>query len=89
MPTLVHPILFSQYFSVSSNEFENAGLIEPILNCDTKLFIDPTLIETSSNLYIRDIGAADLVARFRNIIKLVGASEKEGDLAWKGARSAT
>ncbi len=86
MTNLVHPELFSQHFSCTSKDFADAGLIEPILNCDTALFVDPTLVESSSYEVIRTQGLASLTSTYKNIIKLVGASKGEGDVAWRAAR---
>tara|TARA_R110000868_G_scaffold360613_1_gene622676 strand:- start:75 stop:1505 length:1431 start_codon:yes stop_codon:yes gene_type:complete len=86
MANLIRPILFSKKFACSSHDFTSAGLIEPILNCDTKLFIDPTLIESSANPTISRVGFKLLTETYKHIIKLVAASKKENDVAWKGAR---
>ncbi|MDP3492313.1 MAG: hypothetical protein Q8R82_04310 [Hyphomonadaceae bacterium] len=86
MTALVRPVLFTQHFGGKPEAFKAAGLIEPILNCDTKLFVDPTLVPTSSNSEISGAGFAALTERYRNIIKLVAASKSEGDVAWKGAK---
>ena len=45
--TLIHPKLFSMHFGLSSNELDKAGLLDPLLNSDTKLFIDPLLVYKS------------------------------------------
>ena len=86
MTSLVNPVLFTDHFGGKSKAFGAAGLIEPILNCDTKLFVDPTLIESSSHAEISGAGFAALTERYGNIIKLVAASKREGDVAWKGAK---
>ena len=86
MSRLVHPVLFSKQFGISSAAFDKAGLIEPILNCDTKLFIDPTLIQSSSNPAISGLGFQLLSQRYKDIVDLVDASSKHGDLSWRSAR---
>ena len=85
MAALVHPILFGAHFGFDSANFISEGLIEPILNCDTPLFIDPTLIQTSGNIQIANIGYKDLRERFENIIRLVDVSEAKDDVAWRAA----
>lgn len=83
--TLIQPILFSAQFGILSAELDNAGLIDPILNSDTKLFIDPLLIPKSVNPLMRAKGIKLLEKRFRDVLELLDASEKMGDAAWKGA----
>lgn len=85
MTKLVKPILFSTNFGVSETALKSAALIDPVLNCDTKLFIDPLLISSSQNKTIRTDGSRLLRVRFTNIIRLVAASERINDAAWKGA----
>lgn len=86
--SLVNPVLFSSHFSVSASTLAKAGLLDPILNSDTKLFIDPLLIAKSTNPLIRAKGLAQLESRFRDVIDLVEASASPGDAAWKGAYKA-
>ena len=44
MAKVVNPILFSSYFEVDPQEIDKAGLIDPFLNVDLELFIDPVLL---------------------------------------------
>lgn len=85
MAKLVNPVLFSNSFSVSPTAFDEAGLVEPVLNCDTKLFVDPLLLSTSGNPLMRRDGYRLLKSRFRSIIRLIDASERPGDKAWRTA----
>jgi hypothetical protein len=82
---LVNPNLFSKKFGLPPDALEKAGLIDPILNCDTKLFIDPLLIATSNNKIIRERAYALLKERFGNVVRLLAVSEKPGDVAWRAA----
>lgn len=47
MAKIKTPISFSNAFSVKSSEIEALGLFNPIINVDTPLFIDPTLLKYS------------------------------------------
>jgi hypothetical protein len=49
MAKIQNPLLFSKHFGVDEKELANAGLIDPFLNVDTQLFIDPVLLEKSAN----------------------------------------
>src|SRR5437870_4792508 len=46
---LMRPILFSAYFGIDPAEFDKAGLLDPYVNTDTPLFIDPLLLDKSAN----------------------------------------
>lgn len=47
MAKLFKPRLFSQQFSINPAALQKAGLLDPFLNADTKLFIDPLLLRHS------------------------------------------
>ncbi|MEG3166452.1 hypothetical protein U1701_17870 [Sphingomonas sp. PB2P19] len=83
--TLVHPVLFSKHFKVDPKKFDAAKLLDPVLNSDTKLFIDPLLIYKSQNAIIKRDGRKLIKQSFDNVIGLVDISQAEGDVAWKGA----
>ncbi len=85
MARILNPILFSTYFGIDSSDLGSAGLIDPFINVDTQLFIDPVLLEKSSNLKIATDGIAAFRAHFGNFIRLITISDREGDAAWKGA----
>lgn len=67
-------------------DLEAAGLVDPILNYDTRLFVDPLLLSESANPIIKDEAFAELNKQFGNIIRLIHASRKAEDAAWKGAK---
>ncbi|MFL1461606.1 hypothetical protein ACI6QG_05340 [Roseococcus sp. DSY-14] len=85
MPSLINPELFSSRFNINSTELNRAGLLDPILNADTKLFIDPLLIAKSVNKTISKRGNNLLIERFTNIVKLVDSSQKQNDTPWRAA----
>lgn len=86
--TLVHPTLFSKHFKIDPTKIHASGLLDPILNSDTKLFIDPLLIYKSQNPTIMRDGRNAIKNAFENVVGLVDISEAEGDPAWKGAYKA-
>ena len=83
--TLVHPVLFSKHFTLDPKNLDAAKLLDPVLNSDTKLFIDPLLIYKSQNAIIKRDGRKLIKQSFDNVIGLVDTSQAEGDVAWKGA----
>lgn len=83
--SLVHPVLFSTHFSVPVTALCTARLLDPILNSDTKLFIDPLLLWKSQHPTIVRDGRKAVEENFKNVIGLLDISEAEEDAAWKGA----
>lgn len=83
--SLIHPVLFSQHFKIDPKKLDTAKLLDPILNSDTKLFVDPLLIHKSQNALIKRDGRKAVEHAFNNVIGLVDISGAEGDAAWKGA----
>jgi hypothetical protein len=86
MATFSDPILFSKHFHVNSEKLEEAGLIDPFLNVDTQLFIDPILLEKCGIPLISQDAHAALRTHFSKVFRLLAISAKEGDAPWKGAQ---
>lgn len=85
MARVYEPILFSTYFSIPSSSFDDAGLIDPFIDVDTQLFIDPVLLEKSAHVEMATNAIAAFRNHFSNFLRLITISEREGDAAWKGA----
>ncbi len=86
MARIKKPILFSAHFGVDPTMMLDDGLIDPFLNVDTQLFIDPTLLEKSANRII-SVDALDCFRQhFSNFVRLLAISKNEGDAAWRGAQ---
>jgi hypothetical protein len=85
MATLSKPVLFSAQFSVAPESLSKLGLFDPILNADTKLFIDPLLLKVSDNATIRGAASAAFDTYFGNIVKVLQHSKQVGDLPWRNA----
>lgn len=82
---LVRPYLFSQTFKGTAESLDKAGLFDPVLNSDSKLFIDPLLLESSDNPHM-SAAYDQLRAHFEKAVKLLAASRAINDPAWKAAR---
>ncbi|KNX39997.1 hypothetical protein ROTO_34500 [Roseovarius tolerans] len=80
-----NPILFSSYFGIDPDELDKANLLDPFINVDLELFIDPVLLEKCSYEEISKEAVGDFRKHFTNVIRLLTISENEGDAAWKGA----
>lgn len=85
MAKIRDPLLFSKHFNIDPEKLEILGVLDPVLNVDTKLFIDPLLLSHSAHEEIK-IGAHNsYVAFFEMMVKLLLASKKEGDVPWRNA----
>ncbi len=81
----MRPILFSTYFDIEPIEFDKSGLLDPYVNTDTPLFIDPLLIDKSANKILASAGIEQFRAHFEKLVRLLAIVEEEGDPAWRGA----
>lgn len=82
---LITPVLFSKQFKVSPDAIAAAGLFDPVLNCDSKLFIDPLLFADSDVKLLKQKGHGLLRVHFGQIMRLLAASNSHGDIAWRSA----
>jgi hypothetical protein len=86
MARVQNPILFSAYFGVPSQVLQAAGLIDPFLDVDIPLFIDPVLLEKSSNRTINTAAINRFRKHFEILVRMLTISKEVDDAAWKGAR---
>lgn len=80
------PVLFSKYFDVDASTLQNAGLIDPFLDVDTQLFIDPVLLEKSANNHINTDAIRIFREHFQNFVRLLVISKNENDAPWRAAQ---
>ena len=85
MALIRNPILFSKQFKVDPARIAKLGILDPTLNVDTKLFIDPLLLKHSSHKIIRSNATKCFQAHFSKIIKLLKHSNAAEDLPWRNA----
>jgi hypothetical protein len=86
MARVQNPILFSTYFGIPPASLAAAGLIDPFLDVDVPLFIDPVLLEKSSNSRISTSAISRFRRHFEVMVRMLAISKTENDAAWKGAR---
>lgn len=86
MARVQDPTLFSAYFGVPPEALFDAGLIDPFLDVDVPLFIDPVLLEKSSSDAIRTAALRRFRRHFEVLVRMLAISKSENDAAWKGAR---
>jgi hypothetical protein len=85
MGKISNPVQFSGHFGISETELDKLGVLDPTLNVDVKLFIDPLLLSASKHAEIRK-GENSFRSFFTEIIKLLAASKRVGDVAWREAQ---
>lgn len=85
MGKLIRPVLFSQRFPVTPADLETFGVFDPVLNSDTRLFVDPLLLAGSDDSRMRTEAFGLLTQRFDEIIRLLAASQRVSDPAWIAA----
>ena len=85
MARISSPILFSHKFGINPSILNDEGIFDPILNIDTKLFIDPLLLAQSSHKIIKDQAANELNKYYEDILSLLEVSTRKGDFAYNSA----
>ncbi len=85
MAKISYPILFSQQFNIEPQTLDNEGIFDPILNFDTKLFIDPLLLKKSKHKIISKQAANELNTFYENLSSLLEESKSKDDFAYKSA----
>lgn len=76
------PILFSDHFKLDRKQLKQLGIFNPILNFDTKLFVDPTLLKDSSHKTIKN-SLKSFQQFFANLLALL---ESGHDKSWREAK---
>ena len=85
MNKTVKPISFAQHFNIDEDALKKLGVFNPILNLDTKFFVDPLLLKDSQNPIIKK-GFKTYNEFFRKTLILLKISKEKGDKAWKEAK---
>ena len=86
MARVQDPTLFSAYFKVASQALATAGLIDPFVDVDMPLFIDPVLLAKSGHQSIATTSVERFRRHFEILVRMLAISKVEGDAAWKAAR---
>ena len=73
MAKIRNPVRFSEHFGVAPAELKKLGVLDPTLNVDTKLFIDPFLIRKHPEIAKK--GYQTYRKHFETVIKLLSFQE--------------
>ena len=81
------PISFSDHFNADKKNLEKLGVFNPILNLDTKLFVEPLLLKDSKSEIIKN-SFDDYKQYFANILLLIRKSKvyDSSDIHWRTAK---
>ena len=75
------PVTFSKHFNIPDKKIEESGVFDVILDVDTRVFIDPALIDLCTEPEF--IGAKSKIETyFSNIITLLKHSKHKNDMYW-------
>lgn len=85
MAKAVNPSTLSREFSVAHTTLETEGVLDATLAIDTRLFIDPLLLEQSRHKEMQN-AAVTFRTFFEKVIKLLKASKQINDPAWAAAK---
>lgn len=86
MAKISNPLRFSTHFGVDPKKLTKLGVLDPTLNVDTKLFIDPFLMPMSRHPEIAKGGRKTYEKHFETVIKLLAGSKRPEDAPWRSAR---
>ena len=78
------PITFSEEFHVSRAVLATTNVFDVILDVDTRVFIDPALLELCREPEFTD-SRFKVETYFSNIITLLRHSKQKGDMYWRKA----
>jgi hypothetical protein len=85
MAKISNPVRFSTHFGINPSALASAGVLNPTLNLDTPLFIDPLLLARSCHAEIRKGAVKTYENHFTTVIGLLKGSKSPGDAPWRAA----
>jgi len=78
------PTRLSTFLSVRPSSLKRHGVFDALIGIDSRLFVDPILLKRLRIPELRD-SRKHFEAYFQAILLLLAKSQKEGDVAWRGA----
>lgn len=80
------PQYFSDHFKIDKSKLKELGVFDPILDSDSRLFVEPSLLPYSSSEIFQDAYKA-YHEKFGKIYKALSLCENKGDLHWNIAKN--
>jgi hypothetical protein len=84
-PMKIKPISFAAHFNIDEQKLSELGIFNPVLNFDTKLFVEPLLLNKSASPFMH-VAFENYNDFFRTLLVLIRASKEPGDKAWREAK---
>lgn len=78
-------ISFADSFGLDSDWFKKNKVLNPTIDVDTPLFIDPLLLETSAHPEFSGCAFDAYIAHFEKAYKLIATATDEKDPVWRAA----
>lgn len=86
MSKIRNPTRLSEAFGIQKGVLKRLGILNASLDSDTKLFIDPLLLQNSKHPEFSKSALKTFKNHFEKVIKLLSASKINNDVAWRNAR---
>ena len=86
MAKIRDPKRFSDHYGVSAADLARLGVLDPTLNIDTRLFIDPLLLTESGHTEISGGARRTYERHFTRVIKFLQLTRGPSDVAWRAAQ---
>ncbi|WP_448167577.1 hypothetical protein [Burkholderia ambifaria] len=75
---------FCDYYEIDPTAFDASGALDPVLDVDTRLFIDPSLLRQTETPELKS-SYQRVVDHFSDVLRVVGNIGGEGDVFWRKA----
>lgn len=85
MAKVKNPITFAGLYKISPKTLNKLRVVNPTLDVDTKLFIDPLLLENSKHSEMHT-ARKQYIGYFETAVKLLARSQGYNDVPWRNAR---
>jgi len=79
------PIHFSDHFNIDKAKLNELGIFDPVLNYDTKVFVEPLLLKKSSDQIIKN-SYQNYKRFFSDLLLLLQKSQNIDDKCWQTAK---
>ena len=86
MAKIRDPRRFSDHFGVQDDKLLHLDVLDPTLNVDTRLFIDPLLLAKSQHPEISKGARSTYEQHFTSVISFLRATNGPSDVAWRSAQ---
>jgi hypothetical protein len=80
------PTHFSDHFNIDKAKLNELGVFDPILNFDTKVFVEPLLLKESSSEIIKNSYYNSYKKFFSDLLLLLQKSQTQDDKCWRTAK---